>query len=555
MRVRRVRSAVALATAAVLVAGVAGCAESKREGGDSQKKDTFIFAGSGDPKSLDPSLATDGESFRPARQVLETLLIHEEGGTKIVGSLAESWEQSPDGKTWTFKLRKGVKFHDGEEFNAEVVCANFERWYNWTGLYQNSSFSAYWQDTFGGFAKNASADTPAPNFKSCAAKDPLTAVIVVNQPSARLPGGFTLPSMSMHSPKSLAAYAKEAPSGPEGSFTYPKYSQEVGTIAGTGPYKYAEWDKGNKRVTMERFDGYWGDKAKVKNLVIRTISDENARRQDLEAGKIDGFDLVAPADVQPLKDAGFKVPTRGVFNLLYLGIGQEHNPALAKLEVRQALAYALDRESFVKSKLPPGATVATQFMPKTLDGWAEDVKKYDFNTKTAKDLLAKAGASSLTLDFCYPTEVTRPYMPNPKDVYEILKANLEAAGIKINPKPMKWSPTYLDTVDTGVCDLNVLGWTGDYNEGYNFIGTWFAKYDKAWGFRNQALFDGLAKVDAEPDPKKRVELYKALNKQIMEFLPGVPISHSPPSLAFAKNVVPPTPSPLTAEDYSKADFT
>ncbi|GAA4910116.1 peptide/nickel transport system substrate-binding protein [Stackebrandtia albiflava] len=554
MRTKRIRGAVALTAAAVVAVATAGCASERGEDGGGDENKPFIFAGAGDPESLDPSLSTDGETFRVTRQVLETLLTHEVGGTEIVGGLAETWEQSEDGTVWTFHLREGVKFHDGEALTAEVVCANFDRWFNWEGTYQSSNFSAYWQDTFGGFAANENEQTPAPNYKSCTAQDELTPVIEVNEYSAKLPGGFTLASMGIHSPKSLEAYAAAEPPAEGDSLTYPTYSQEVGTVAGTGPFKYAEWNKGNREVTLERNDEYWGEKAGVKTVIVRTISDENARKQALEAGDIHGYDLVAPQDVQPLLDAGFQVPTRGVFNLMYLGITQEQNPALEKLEVRQALAHALDRQKIVDTILPEGGTVATQFLAPTLDGWAEDVPTYDYNADTAKGLLADAGEEDLTIDFCYPTEVTRPYMPAPKDIFESLKADLEAVGITVNAKAMKWSPDYLTAVDASECGIYLLGWTGDYNEAYNFMGTWFANYQGAWGFENEEIFDALAEVNTEPDPATRVEMYKEINALIMEYVPGVPISHSPPSIAFSPDVNPPTTSALTQEQFAEISW-
>jgi peptide/nickel transport system substrate-binding protein len=552
MRASRLRAVLAVSAAAALAVGLAGCAESQR-GDQTQASDrTLIFGTAGEPKVLDPAFATDGESFRIARQVYETLLTHEEGGTKIVGGLAETWESSPDGKAWTFHLRKNVKFHDGTDFNAEAVCFNFDRWYNWSGPLQNPAVSGYWQDTFGGFAKNESPDLPPSKYKSCTAKDTYTAVIEFNEVSSTLPGAFTLTAFSISSPKALKENNADQVTISGENVTYPEYALTKGV--GTGPFKIVKWDRTNKETVLERNDDYWGDKAKVKTLIFKTISDNTARRQALENGEIHGYDLVAPADVPKLQSAGFNVPTREAFNVLYLGIGHD-NPILAKPEVRQAIAHAVNRESLVKSKLPPGAEVATQFMPPNMDGWSPDVKKYEYDPEKAKQLLKSAGAEGATLKFYYPTEVSRPYMPDPKAIFESIKADLEAVGLKIETVAQVWAD-YLDTVDQATPDLWLLGWTGDYNEGYNFIGTFFgAPKPSDFQFSNPQLYEALKKVDQEPDRDKRIEMYKEINKQIMEFLPGLPISHSPPSIAFAKNVTGVKPSPLTAEVFNHAEFT
>ncbi len=555
MRIPKSRVARAI-TAAVAVGLIATGCSSERDadnesGGD---KDTFVFAGAGDPGSLDPALASDGETFRVTRQAFEALLEHESGGTDLVGGLAETWSSNDAGTVWTFNLRKGVKFHDGEAFNAAAVCANYDHWFNWTGTYQSSAVSYYWQTIMGGFAKNEDKEAPEANYKSCTAKDENTAVIEVKKPSANLPGGFSLNALAIHSPKAIEAYKKQDASAKGDAITYPKYSQEAGTVAGTGPYKIKKWNKGNKEVTLERFDDYWGEKAKIKNLVFRTIDTEEGRRQALQAGDIDGYDLVAPADVKTLEKEGYVVPTRGVFNLFYLGMSQSANPALKKKEVRQAIAQAIDKENLVKTQLPEGGKVADQFMPDTIAGYSKNVTKYPFDTAAAKNLLKKAGEEKLKIEFCYPTEVTRPYMPAPQDLFELMKADLEKAGITVTPKAMKWAPDYLDATEAGSCALHMLGWTGDFNDGYNFIGTWFAGFDKQWGFKDQKVFDAVNAGSKLGKAEERVAAYEKANEAIMAYLPGVPLSSSPPAIAFAKNVNPPNVSPLTQEVFAEASF-
>jgi peptide/nickel transport system substrate-binding protein len=556
MRIFKSRAARAI-TAAVAVGLIAtGCSSERDADNESGggKKDTFVFAGAGDPGSLDPALASDGETFRVTRQAFEALLEHESGGTKLVGGLAETWSSNDEGTVWTFNLRKGVKFHDGEAFNAAAVCANYDHWFNWTGTYQSSAVSYYWQTIMGGFAKNEDKETPEANYKSCTAKDENTAVIEVKKPSANLPGGFSLQALAIHSPKALKEYAKEEATAKGDAITYPKYSQEAGTVAGTGPYKITKWNKGNKEVTLERFDDYWGDKAKIKNLVFRTIDTEEGRRQALQAGDIDGYDLVAPADVKTLEDEGYVVPTRGVFNLFYVGMSQGANKALKKKEVRQAIAQAIDKENLVKTQLPEGGKVADQFMPDTIAGYSKNVKKYPYDTAAAKSLLKKAGEEKLKVEFCYPTEVTRPYMPAPQDLFELMKADLEKAGITVTPKAMKWAPDYLDATEAGSCALHMLGWTGDFNDGYNFIGTWFAGYDKQWGFKDKKVFDAVNAGSKLGKAEERIAAYEKANEAIMEYLPGVPVSSSPPAIAFAKNVNPPNVSPLTQEVFAETSF-
>ena len=162
---RRPQRVLAASAAALTAVTLAACASSDREsgggeegGGEAQSGGTMVFGATSDPVMLDPAFASDGETFRVIRQVYEGLLTNEPGGTDPVPALAEDYEVSEDGLEYTFNLRQGVQFHDGTQFNAEAVCFNFDRWYNFEGLAQSPSASTYYQDVFGGFA--STPETP-----------------------------------------------------------------------------------------------------------------------------------------------------------------------------------------------------------------------------------------------------------------------------------------------------------------------------------------------------------------------------------------------------------
>ena len=559
---RRPARVLAASASALLAVTLAACASSDRdEGGggtaEGASGGTLVFGAAGDPAMLDPAFGSDGETFRVSRQIFEGLLGNEIGGTEAVPELAEDYEVSEDGLEYTFSLREGVKFHDGTDFNAEAVCFNFDRWYNFEDLATSPSASYYYQAVFGGFA--STPDTPS-IYESCEATDESTAVITLTQVTSKFPAALALPSFSMQSPAALEEYDADNLSGSEDSLTYSEYALEH--PVGTGPFKFESWDRGNGEVTLVRNEDYWGEPALLNEVIFRTISDGNTRRQELEAGSIDGYDFVAPADYDTLEQAGFQVLPRDPFNILYLGInggnveGTQANPALKDERVRQALAHAIDRETIVTSLLPDGAEVATQFMPPTVDGWADDVTTYEYDPERAKQLLAEAGATGTTLRFFYPTDVSRPYLPDPAAMFQVISQNLTDAGFTVQPTALPWNPDYLNAVQAGQADIHLLGWTGDYNDAYNFIGTFFAEASnnqasaEFGAFSAPDIFAALAEADAEPDPANRTEKYQEANRLIMDYLPGVPISHSPPALVVAENVQGLEPSPLTAEVFS-----
>ncbi|KRE35752.1 peptide ABC transporter substrate-binding protein [Janibacter sp. Soil728] len=542
------RKAAPLAALAATALTLSACAASDRDDSGSDGGDTggtFTFGAAGAPEVFDPFYATDGETFRVTRQIFEGLVEVKPGSAELGPGLAESWEPSKDGKDWTFHLREGVKFTDGEVFDGKAVCANFERMANQNEAAQSGP-AEYWSTGMGGFGKDALYD-------GCEVKDAKTVVIKVKSATSKFPAMLSLSSFAMQSPKALKeGKANDVKVQGEG-FVYPANSENP---VGTGPYTLEKYDTANKTVTLKRNDDYWGEKAKTAKIVFKIIPDESTRRQELEAGSIDGYDLPNPVDWKGLEESGNKVEVRDPFNILYLGLQPEANAKLKDVRVRQAINYAINRDQLVKSQLPEGATPASQFMPDTVSGYNKDLEPYPYDTAKAKALLKEAGATGMTLKFAYPSEVTRPYMPNPQKIHEAIRKDLEKAGIKVEVTTKPWNGGYLDNVDAHKYDAWLLGWTGDYDSADNFIGTFFGNaklndFSTVAGGYGKELSKELKDADSTVDEAERSAKYEAINKKIAEdYVPGAPISHSPPAIVVSKDVKGLVTSPLTAEEFS-----
>jgi peptide/nickel transport system substrate-binding protein len=324
---------------------------------------------------------------------------------------------------------------------------------------------------------------------------------------------------------------------------------------GTGPFKFESWTRGD-RLVMVRNDDYWGEKAKIERLIFRPIADNAARLQALQSGEIQGYDLVEPQDIQTIEgDDSLQILDRPAFNVGYVTINQKVKP-FDQLEVRQAVAAGLDRQAVVDNFYAGRGEVATQFMPSSLFGYADDVMKYTYDPAKAKSLLQKAGVQTpLKVDFWYPTDVSRPYMPDPKRNFEAFAASLNKSGFKVVPHSAPWSPDYLGRVNDGNAGaLNLIGWTGDYGDPDNFIGTFFQQPSTQWGFNNEEIFNTLNKAEVETDAAKRTALYQEANREIMKFLPGVPYVNTEPALAFNSNVKGYVPSPVSLEQFSNVEI-
>ena len=539
-----------LLTALGLLAAACGGEEPSGDdggGAEGEANTTLVFGTSTDPVVLDGALVSDGESLRAIDQMFEGLVTLEPGGTEVIPGLAKDWEINEDATSVVFNLEENVTFHDGEPFNADAVCFNFERWYNFKGTFQNEAASYYWQTVFGGFSDGKTESL----YKSCEATEEFVVTLNLTKPSASIVPALAQTSFTIASPKALEEFnADEGKVDAEGIFS------PTGTFAtehpiGTGPFKFEEWTRGD-RLVMTRNEDYWGDApGNIGELIFQPIVDPAARLQALQSGEIQGFDLVDPQDYGTIEDdEQLQLLNRPAFNVGYVGFNQGVKP-LDDIAVRQAIAHAIDRQEVVDGFYAGQGEVATQFMPPELFGYADDVTEYEYDPEKSKQLLEDAGYElPIKIDFAYPTDVERPYMPDPQANFEAMVADLEECCFEIEEKSATWTPDYLDNQSNGRYGLYLLGWTGDYGDPDNFIGTFFQTPQPTWGFENQEIFDILNEAEAEADVDTRVGLYEDANRLIMDFLPGLPYVHTEPGLAFAANVTGYEPSPVSLEPFS-----
>jgi peptide/nickel transport system substrate-binding protein len=546
MRILSTKLVVALVAFAAFVAvGTAG--------GASRALPTFVIAGAADPTYLDPALVSDGESFRVTEQIFESLVSLKPGSTIVRPGLATSWN-SKNGKDWTFNLRHNVKFQDNTPFNASAVCANFNRQYNFRGPFQDSTANYYWQAVFYGYKHNDSSSLSKSLYKGCTAKGKYTAVIHLSTKSSSFLSALVISAFSIQSPTAMKKYGANKGELRNGTF-YPTGTYAFSHPTGTGPFKFKSWSVGQK-VELVRNEKYWGKKPRIGRVIVQPISNNTARVQALQSGEINGADLIQPQDVGTIKkNKNLKLLNRPSFNVAYVTINSSHAP-FNKLAVRQAVAYGLDRAGVVKSFYAGRAQVAQEFMPPQLFGWTSKVPKYPYNPEKAKSLLRGAGLSlPVTVDFWYPTNISRPYMPRPDLNFQAFSASLEKSGFKVVSHSAPWRPDYVKKVNDGTAgDLNMIGWTGDFGDPDNFVGTFFKVYHPQFGFHNAGIFNILAKASAETNLKKRIALYQKANIMIMKFLPGVPYAHSQPALGMQKKVKGYVPSPVGTDPFAGVSF-
>ncbi|MDQ4065768.1 MAG: ABC transporter substrate-binding protein, partial [Actinomycetota bacterium] len=353
---------------------------------DAEEGVSFAFGTSADPVALDGALVSDGESLRAIDQMFEGLVTLEPGTTNVVAGLAEEWEVSDDATTYTFTLRDDVEFHDGEPFNAEAVCFNFDRWYNFPKPFQQADATYYYTTVFGGFAGDENA-----LYESCEAQDDTTVVLNLTRPSVSFLSAMALTNFTIASPAALEEFGADEGRINADSLFVPTGTYGTEHPTGTGPYMFSEWIRG-ERLVMERNPNYWGEfEGNIQTLIFQPIAEGSARLQALQAGDIQGYDLVDPQDYETISgNEDLQLLERPAFNVGYIGMNHAVEP-LQDIAVRQAIAHAINRQEVVDAFYAGQGQVATQFMPPELFGYADDVTTYDYDPDKAKQILEDAG--------------------------------------------------------------------------------------------------------------------------------------------------------------------
>jgi peptide/nickel transport system substrate-binding protein len=505
---------------------------------------TLVVAIPSDINRTDAALVDDASSSYVLQQIMEGLVTLAPGsGSEIVGQLADSWTISDDGLTYTFKLKEGVKFQDGTDFNAEAAKVNFERWMNIPQTYVDLGYTYYIDTVITG------------KIKSVEAPDPTTFVINLNAPNSAFLVTLTLTPFTFSSPAALEAGKASDP-----DFKNNVYAQGGPPAAvGTGPFKFKEWVPGD-HVTLEKNAEYWNAAAGgpyLDAITFKPIADTTATLNALQAGDIDMSQTLAPTDVPAAQaDTNLQYFDRGsACNTGVLAFNQAFKP-FDNPKIRQAIGYAINRQAIVdaffgetgvvlKNWAPPGTVFTT------------DLAVPEYDVEKAKALIAESGVTDLAFDFWYPSDVSRPYMPDPKGEAEAILRDLEAVGFKPNPKTSPWRPDYLAAESRGDYPVFLIGWNCDWLGIDNFLYTAFFGYrgdplgpNPEYAYKNDAMNDAMVAALASSDEAtQQAEWQKAQDFIVADF-PSVPIVSGKTPAAGATYIKGFVPGPTLLELFT-----
>jgi peptide/nickel transport system substrate-binding protein len=497
---------------------------------------TFVFGTNVEPSGLDPALDADTAAARIANQMFEGLVETAPGTTRVVPRLATRWKTSKNGRTWTFFLRRGVKFHDGTRFDAAAVCFNFERWYGFTGSLQQGHY--LWTLVFGAFRKpEPGTPTPANGlYRGCRRVGDFAVQLRLARRTASFLAALAYPNFGIASPTALKKYDADAGEVDASGIFHPAGTYATTHPTGTGPFMFKSWPHG-KSVVLVRNPHYWGTRPKLDRIVFRPIVDRLARLRALERGEVDALDEALVGEEATIRrNPKLTVVERPSGNVGYVAINQAF-PPMDKLLVREAVAYGLDRAAVARAFYTGHGRVADQFLPPAFVGHAKRVRQYSYNPAKSRALLRRAGLKlPVKVDFWYPTEISRPYMLDPKRNFERFAANLERAGFQVVPHSAPWAPDYIRTFVSGKAQLYLGGWIADYPDPANFFDSHFAGYEPQFALRDRKLFGLVRTAGGEPNLTRRARLYEQASRRVMQLLPVVPYVYFKFPLALRRNV-------------------
>ena len=484
-------------------------------GSAASAQDTLVYCSEGSPEGFDPALYTAGTTFdASSRQIYNKLVEFDRGTTVIAPALAESYEVSDDGLTYTFKLRSGVKFHTTEyftpsrELNAEDVVFSFER--------QRLADDPY-NKVSGGTWEYFNGMSMPDLIESIEAVDDMTVKFTLTRPEAPMIANLGMDFASIVS-KEYADTLLEAGT-PE------KLNQEP---IGTGPFKFVGYQK-DAVIRYQAHEEYWAGKAAIDNLIFAITPDNSVGYQKLKAGECHVLGYPNPADIAAMQDdSSLTVLEQEGLNVGYLAYNTTV-PPFDNVNVRKALNMAINKQAILDAVFQGSGIAAKNPIPPTIWSYNEATVDDPYDPEKAKAILEAEGVENLEMEI-WAMPVVRPYNPNARRMAEVLQEDFAKVDVNVEIVSYDWGEYLKLSQELDRSGAVLLGWTGDNGDPDNFLAVLLGC--DAVGGANRAQWchqpfeDLIQQAKIVSDRDERTALYEEAQLVFKEQAPWATIAHS-----------------------------
>jgi len=503
--------------------------------------DTLIYCSEASPESFNPQIASSGPSFVASSQVLYNRLVNFDPKTNTpVPSLATSWTVSPDGKTWTFKLREGVKFTSNKfftptrDFNADDVIFSVMRQKDANHPYHKVSQGNYEYFTDVGLDKL---------IKEVKKLDDHQVQFVLTEPNAAFLANWGMDFASILSAEYADAMMKNGT--PENVDSWP---------IGTGPYALQQY-KVDSLIRYVANPNYWDGAVPTKHLIFSITPNVQTRLAKLQTNECQIIPAPAPVQFEEIKkDKNLTLHTVDALNVGYLAFNTEKKP-FNDVRVRQALNYATDKKAIVDAVFLGSATVAKSPLPPNMLGYKKELADYPYDVEKAKALLKEAGLEKGFEATLWSMPVQRPYNPNSRRIAEMIQSDWANVGVKAKIVSWEWGE-YLSGMRKGEHDTALFGWMSDNGDPDNFADVLLGCNSVKTGSNaarwcDKGYNDLVEKAKLVSVPAERVKLYGQAQQIFHQQAPWIALAHGKTFFATRSNVTGYSVS-LMGSDFSKA---